>query len=164
MSAPWKMLVMGVATLTVWAALAEGHGFGGPGGGGGMGGGMLFPAMVRTLDLTPEQKGQIEQIMKRHRTKLEPIFDQLHATHDELAAKLLAPGVVGASDLTPTIQHAGQLQQQLMQEWVQAALEARAVLTPDQLAKAAKVKQRLDALRAEMRSILGPWPPGGPMD
>jgi Spy/CpxP family protein refolding chaperone len=160
MRTAWKMLVMGVA-LTAWTPSAQGHGFGG---GGGMGGGMLFPALLRTLDLTPEQKSQVEQIMKRHRTKLEPIFDQLHVAHGELAGKLLAPGTVNANDLSPTVQHIGQLQQQLLQEWVQAALEARAVLTPDQLAKAAKVMQRLDALRAELRSLLGPWPPGAPMD
>jgi len=46
-----------------------------------------------------------------------------------------------------------------MQEWVAAALEARAVLTPDQLAKAAQIKQQLDTLHAQMESILGPLPP-----
>jgi Spy/CpxP family protein refolding chaperone len=154
---------MGLVTLAAWTASAEAHGIGGPHGHG-MGGGMLFPAMLQTLDLSAEQKSQVEQIMKRHRTKLEPIFEQLHVAHDELEAKLLAPGTVGPNDLTPTVQRVGQLQQQMVQEWVAAALEARAMLTPDQLAKAAKVKQRLDALRAEMRSLLGPLPPGAPME
>ena len=159
-----RAFVAGMVMVAVWTAAAEAHGIGGPGRGHGMGGGMLFPAMLRTLNLTPEQRGKIEQIMKAHWSKLEPIFDQLHAANDELNTKLLAPGTVGVNDLTPTIQHVGQLQQQLMQEWVRAALEARGVLTPDQLAKAADVMKRLDALRSEMRSLLGPSGPDGAMD
>ena len=93
--------------------------------------------------------------MKRHRTNLEPVLGQLHATHDELAAKLLAPGPVVASDLSPTVQRIAQLQQQLIQEWAEAALEARAVLTLDQLAKAAQIKQQLDTLRAQTEKLLG---------
>ena len=164
MTTACRTLVAGVMMVAVWTAAAEAHGIGGPGHGYGMGGGMLFPAILQTLNLTPEQKGQIEQIMKAHRSKLEPIFDQLHTAHDQLSTKLFAPGTVGANDLTPTIQQIGQLQQQLMQEWVRGALEARGVLTPDQLAKAAEMKKRLDALRSEMRSLLGPMGPDGPMD
>jgi len=164
MTTACRLFAAGLMMVAVWTAAAEAHGIGGPGHGQGMGGGMLFPAILRTLNLTPEQRGQIEQIMKAHRTKLEPLFEQLHTAHDELTTKLLAPGAVGANDLTPTIQHIGQLQQQLMQEWVRAALEARGVLTPDQLTKAAEMKKRLDALRSEMRSLLGPMGPDGPMD
>jgi Spy/CpxP family protein refolding chaperone len=163
MTTACRTLIAGMMMVAVWPAAARAHGIGGPGHGG-MGGAMLFPAILRTLNLTPEQRGQIEQIMKAHWSKLGPIFEQLHAANDELSTKLLAPGTVGANDLTPAIQHVGQLQQQLMQEWVRAALEARGVLTPDQLAKAAETKKRLDALRSEMRSLLGPMGPDGPMD
>jgi Spy/CpxP family protein refolding chaperone len=161
-----KMLVIGMTTVALCTASVSGRGFAGPGGPGGMGGGrgLLFPALLRALNLTPEQKGQVEQIMKRHRTNLEPVLGQLHATHDELAAKLLAPGPVVASDLSPTVQRIAQLQQQLIQEWAEAALEARAVLTSDQLAKAAQIKQQLDTLRAQTEKLLGAPPPGGPMN
>jgi hypothetical protein len=82
--------------------------------------------------------------------------------HEDLASKLLSSGTVTADDLAPSIERLGKLKQQLLQEWMQAALETRAVLTPAQLAKAAEVKQRLDALRGEMQKLLGPSaPPDG---
>jgi Spy/CpxP family protein refolding chaperone len=154
-----KTLTMGIATMALATAPVSAHGFGdhpGPGlGGMGGGHGMLFPAVLHALNLTADQKTQIEQIMKRHRTAVEPLLEQLHTARGELAAKLIAPGTVKDTDLSPTIQHAGQLEQQVMQEWVQAALEARAVLTADQLAKAGQIKTQMDSLRAQMRQLLG---------
>jgi Spy/CpxP family protein refolding chaperone len=125
---------------------------------------MLFPMLLRAVDLTPEQKSQVADIMARHRQKLEPLFKQVRSAHDDLAKKLFAPGTVTAANLAPDVEHLGRLKQQLLQDWTQAALETRAVLTPEQLAKAATVKQRLDALHAEMEDLLGPLPepPGGP--
>jgi hypothetical protein len=82
----------------------------------------------------------------------------MHAANDALAARLLAPGTVQAADLAPNVQQITSLRQQLTQEWVAAALDLRAILTPAQLAKAAQVHQRLQTLHTEMRQLLG----GGP--
>ena len=131
-----------------------GHGHHGGMREGGPGPGMLFPMMLRQLDLTDAQRAQVKEIMARHRTKLGPLFKQVRAAHDEVASKLFAPGAVTADDLAPSIQRLGQAKQALLQEWVQAALETRAILTPQQLAKAADVKQRLDALHAQMKELL----------
>ena len=154
-------MAIALAAASVQAPSALAGPFGGPhgGGGGGMRGGpgpgMLFPMMLRRLDLTTAQRAQVKDIMVRHRAKLAPLFKQVRAAHDEVASKLFAPGPVTAEDLAPSIQRLGQAKQQLLQEWTQAALETRAVLTQDQLAKAADLKQRLDALRSQMDDLLG---------
>ena len=121
----------------------------------GAGPGMLLPMMLQALDITPAQKSQVADIMARHRANVEPLFKQMRAAHDAVAGKLFGPGTVTAKDLAPGIEELGRLKQQLLQEWTQAALETRAVLTSEQLTKAAQVKQRLDALHAEMESLLG---------
>jgi Spy/CpxP family protein refolding chaperone len=126
--------------------------------------GMLFPMMLQALDLTAAQKSQVADIMARHRANVEPLFKQMRAAHEDVAGKLFGPGTVTAKDLAPGIEQLGRLKQQLLQEWTQAALETRAVLTSQQLAKAAQVKQRLDALHAEMESLLGPDAAGSPAD
>jgi len=83
MNALWRTTILGVATVMLAVAPVYGHGFGGPGGPGmGGGRGMLFPALLRALDLSPEQRSQVEQIMSRHRSKLAPVLEQLRAAHD----------------------------------------------------------------------------------
>jgi hypothetical protein len=71
-----------------------------------------------------------------------------------MADKLFAPGDVRAEDLTSQIQRVAQLREQLMQEGLKVALEVRAVLTPQQLAKATELKERMRALHTEMRELL----------
>jgi Spy/CpxP family protein refolding chaperone len=146
----------GVNAGPLFAGRGHGHGMGeGPGPG------ALFPMMLRALDLTAAQKTQVADIMARHRANVEPLMKRMRAAHADLAAKLFGPGTVTAKDLAPGIEQIGKLKQQLLQEWTQAALETRGVLTAEQLAKAAQVKQRLDALHAEMQGLLGPEAPGG---
>jgi len=171
-----KLRNVWIATAAAVAlTVAAGRAIAGPGGcgGGGFGHGgpgrhgMMFPMLLHAVDATPDQKAKLADIMKRHRANVEPLFKEMRSAHDEMASKLLAPGDLTAADLTPIVQHIGQVRQQLMQEWVQAALEARAVLTPDQRAKAADVKQRLQTLRSEMRQLLGhesPTDSGGAED
>ena len=153
--------LVGVSGRALASPLLGGHGHGGSMMGAGSEPGMLFPMMLRTLELTPAQRGQVAEIMARHRTSMEPLFQQVRAAHDELATKLFAPGTVSAADLAPGLARLAVLKQQLLQDWTQAALETRAVLTPEQLAKAAQVKQRLDALHAEIDGLLGS-PPASP--
>ena len=92
---------------------------------------------------------------RRRQDQFETLRGQLRAAQEQLAGKLYAPGPVKAEDLTSLIQQIGQLRGQLTQEGLQVALEVRGVLTPEQLAKAAQTRQRMNELRAEMRSLLG---------
>ena len=72
---------------------------------------------------------------------------------DELADKLLTAGPVQNTDLQPLLQQIGQLREQLLQDSAQIALEVRAVLTPEQLAKAGQVKARMKQLQGEMHHL-----------
>jgi periplasmic protein CpxP/Spy len=141
-------LVFGVSA----PAFAQGPG-GGPRGHG-HGGFATSPFMLRSLGLSDAQKAQVRQIMASHRPKFQALYGQLRDARAQLADTLVAPGTVQAADLTPRAQQISQIREQLSQEALQVALEIRGVLTPDQLAKAAGLHQRLKDLRSQMRQLL----------
>ena len=121
----------------------------------GGGPGKLLPLVLKGVDLTPEQQTQVKEIVVAHRPTFRGLVSQLREAHKELADKLFAPETVQEADLTPQVQRVIQLRQQLMQEGLKVALEVRGVLTPEQLAKASQLKDRMRALRTEMRGIFG---------
>jgi Spy/CpxP family protein refolding chaperone len=112
--------------------------------------------MIRATGLTPEQQAKVRGILSSHRTTTHPLIEQLRQAQQELGAKLLAPGPIQPADLQPQLGRIGQLRDQLAQDGAQAALEVRAVLTPEQLARAAQAKERLTQLREEMRQLTQP--------
>jgi len=126
--------------------------------------GMMFPMILRSVGMSAEQQSKAQGIMEAHRPRFQELFGQLRAAHEDVMAKLLAPGTVTAADLKAPVQRAAGLRDQLTQEGIDVALEVRGLLTADQLAKAADVRQRLSGLRAEMKKLLGDsplMPPGG---
>ncbi len=148
-----------VALLTGAAGLAgpdAGQGMGpdmGRGGPWGRDGGMALPFLIRSANLTPEQETRVRAILSAHRTATRNALEQLRRAQDELADKLLAAGAVQSADLQPQLQQIGQLREQLLQDSAQIALEVRAVLTPEQLAKAGQVKARMKQLQSEMHHL-----------
>jgi Spy/CpxP family protein refolding chaperone len=116
--------------------------------------------MVRTANLTPEQQAKVSAILTAHRAGARPLIEQLRETQQELGARLLAPGQVQTGDIQPQLQRIGQLRDRLAQDSAQAALEVRAVLTPEQLAHVAQTKERIRQLRDEMFQLLQPGPRG----
>ena len=115
--------------------------------------------MIRAANLTPEQQTRVRVILSAHRATARPLIEQLRQAQQELGGKLLAPGQVQAADLQPQLQRIGQLRDQLAQDSAGAALEVRAVLTPEQLARVAQTKERLRQLREEMRQLMQPARP-----
>ncbi len=116
-------------------------------------GAMMLPLVLKHANLTPEQTAQVHKIMDSDRATLRALRKQLDVANGQLADKLFAPGPVQAADLTPQVQQISQLRQQLMEQGVKTALSIRAVLTPAQLAQVSQLKDRMQKLRAEMRSI-----------
>jgi len=112
--------------------------------------------MIRAATLTPEQQAKVRGILATHRATTRPLIEQLRQAQQELGAKLLAPGPLQPADLQPQLGRIGQLRDQLAQDGAQAALEVRAVLTPEQLARAAQTKERLSQLREEMHQLVQP--------
>jgi Spy/CpxP family protein refolding chaperone len=110
--------------------------------------------VLRGANLTPEQESQVREILKAHRPASRAYWEQLRATQEEIADKLFAPGAVQTEDLAPQLQRIAQVRQQMLQESLKVSLEVRALLTPEQLAKASQLKDGLRALRKEERKLL----------
>ena len=146
------LLVLGFALTGVRAVDAQGPmGFGERGGGGE---GFRLPLILRGAHLTPDQQTRVRDILTAHRATMQTLTEQLRQAQEGMTDKLFAPGPVQAADLQPSVQRIAQLRTQLLQESSQIVLEVRALLTPEQLAQAAHVKDRLKAVTAEMRQLL----------
>jgi Spy/CpxP family protein refolding chaperone len=147
----WGIVLMGVVAVGLWTATASANGMGPwPRGGRGM-----LPLLLRGVGLSEAQQAQVRQIVAAHRPQFRALHDQLRVAHGELAEKLYGSAPVAAADLDPLLERLSQLRRQLAQEGLQVALEVRGILTPEQLAKAAQIRQRLNELRAEMRNLVG---------
>lgn len=148
------MLVMALAATAV--ADADSGWRGGPSGGWGADAGMTLPLLLRTANLTPEQSASVRAILASRRNETRHLIDQLRQAQMDLADRLFSRGSVQAADVQPQVQRIAQLREQLLQQSLQTALEVRALLTQDQLARVAQAKDRLRQLQTEMRQLLGP--------
>lgn len=127
----------------------------GPPRGGMMGGsGILSPGLMKKLDLTTDQQTQVHQIMENHRSTVQTLFQQLETARDEMADKFFTTGTLSTDDFAAQVQQANQLQEQLRSEGLAMELEVRKVLTTEQLAKAAALHESMQALHAQMQSLL----------
>lgn len=122
---------------------------------------MPFP-MMHGLGLTADQHAKVHEIMKSHHTQLESLFKQLRAGKEQISTKLMTPGQVSAGDFAPIIQRNAQVEQQIAEETLKMSLEIRALLTPDQLKKAAQVQEKMKQIQSEMKSLFGDEPPPPP--
>jgi len=152
------LAMVGIVALSLWAATVYGqprHGLGmmGPGYLMGDAPGTMLPLVLKGVDLTAEQEQHVHDIMKAHRATFRALFRELQAAHKDVADTLFTPGNVPANDLAAQMQRVAQLREQLMQEGLKVALEVREVLTPQQLTKAAEIKDRMRALHTEMRQL-----------
>jgi Spy/CpxP family protein refolding chaperone len=154
----WTAILTGVLVVGLWSATTLAQ----PRPGGDMGemdpwaaeSPIMLRTLLRAVALTESQQVQVRQILANHRPPLQRLRGQLRVAQEQLADRLYAPGPAKPEDLAPLTQQIGQLREQLGREALQTALEIRAVLTAEQLAKAAQIRQRLAQLRSEMRSLL----------
>lgn len=145
-------LVSVVAMASAWApahAQTTGHWRGRDDGDAGT----MLPLMLRSANLTSDQQTRVREILTAHHTASKPLIEQLRQLQNDLADKLFAPGTVQEADLQPQLQQIAKLRAQLLAESAKAALEVRALLTPDQLGKAAQAKDRLRQLQGEIRQL-----------
>jgi len=109
--------------------------------------------LLYKVGLTDDQKAEVKQILAKHRANLQLWRSQLQTNREQTVDMLLGAGAVTMNTLLPLAQDANGLRAQIAQEWLQALLEVRAILTEDQLAKAAGLKDQLRTLHHEMRSL-----------
>ena len=111
--------------------------------------GMAFaqaPArLASALDLTPAQKEQARAIRQQARQNAQPLAKQLKANREALAAAVKANDVAQIHSLSA---QRGHLQGQLLGIRSEARAKVYATLTPEQKAKADRVRQRLEKRRA----------------
>jgi Spy/CpxP family protein refolding chaperone len=118
----------------------------------------MLPLPVLLSVMTPDQRAQLRDAMKAEKPAMRDLMDQLRTAHEELADRVFAPGTLTAADVGPQVKKIAALRDQLVQQALAMTLKVRGLLTPEQLAEAAKKKDRLRALHQEMRGLLGPGP------
>ncbi|HEY2387358.1 MAG TPA: periplasmic heavy metal sensor [Candidatus Binatia bacterium] len=156
------MTVLG-AGLAATAAQAQPMG-GGMRGGGGLGPepGMMLPMLIRKVGLSDAQRQQVKTILNSHRPQFQTLFPQLREAQSALEGRLVSTDPVKADDLVPQVQRVADLRKQILQEGIAVAIEVRAVLTPEQLARAADLHSQMRALHEQMRKLVGEPPMEAP--
>jgi Spy/CpxP family protein refolding chaperone len=117
--------------------------------------GLMLPMLLQGVGLTDDQKKQVRDILKADRSSLFGLFEQLRTANQALADKLVSTGSVTEDDLQPLVAQVMKVRGDIVNHGLKVVLQVRGLLTPDQLAKAADVKTKMRALRAQMRELLG---------
>jgi ferredoxin-NADP reductase len=129
---------------------------------------MVIPPLMMGMQaahLTADQRKQVGQIMQSNAAQTAPLVEQLHSIHEQIADKLLAPGTVTAADLAPLETQATQIDGQIQQQALNASIQIRGILSPDQVSRMAQFHKKMAALQAQMRDLMkeeSPPPPPPP--
>jgi len=106
--------------------------------GGGMhGGGMMF----RGLDLTDEQKAQIKAIHEANKGTMQPLMEAMKANRQRMQ-EATANGAFDEATVTAIANEHGTLAAQMMVARQRVMSQTFAILTPEQKAKAAEMRQK----------------------
>lgn len=115
--------------------------------------GLLSPRLLNALNLTPEQAMKIEASKKAFREAQKAYLNEVIPLRKEVADKLFGPNPVREADVAPQITKIADLREKILQEGFRIALDVRQVLRPDQLAKAAAIRQQLIEIQNEVRAL-----------
>jgi len=113
--------------------------------------GLLSPRLLNALNLTPDQVAKIEVQKKALMDANKTFVTEVSALRKEVADKLFAPNPVGDAD--GQITKIADAREKILQEGFRIAVEVRQVLRPDQLAKAAAIRQQLLGIQDEVRGL-----------
>src|SRR5215475_11628598 len=113
--------------------------------------GLLSPRLLNALNLTPDQVAKIEVQKKALMDANKAFVTEVSALRKEVADKLFAPNPVGDAD--GQITKIADAREKILQEGFRIAVEVRQVLRPDQLAKAAAIRQQLLGIQDEVRGL-----------
>src|SRR5215813_10072971 len=129
--------ILATGAVFVVAQKAVHHGFGGPGRGFGRGHGM----MLQALNLTDDQKAKVKSIMETSRTNLKPTFEALRENHKKMEA-LTANGTFDEGQVSALATEQGSLMAKVVVERARVKSQIAAVLTDEQKAKAAQMREQ----------------------
>ena len=119
---------------------------------------MLSPRLAEAVGVTEEQQNQIQAIRETYRESFRTRRHQMREIRRDVALKLLSPGTVTVEDLAGQMEKLTALQNERRQAALKVALEIRGVLKEEQIAKAAEIREKVQALRAEIREVWRPNP------
>ncbi|HUE31004.1 MAG TPA: periplasmic heavy metal sensor [Verrucomicrobiae bacterium] len=151
------MILAAVAASTLGLATVHarprlGMGMMGPGGMDGPA--MMLPLLLRSANLTDEQQTQVHKIMADRRAQTRALFREMRTAQGALLDKLFTPGDLKADDLKSEMDRLTRTKMQLMDHALTTALDIRKVLTPEQLARTAKIKDRMRTLHDQMQELM----------
>lgn len=115
--------------------------------------GLLSPRLLNALNLTPDQAAKIEASKKALREANKAFATEVSALRKEVADKLFGANRVGEADVAAQVTKIADLREKILREGFKIALEVRSVLRPDQLAKAAAIRQQLIGIQSEVRDL-----------
>ncbi len=149
------MLVMGLLLLSPWTPRVAGQDLGGlesliTGGAQSNGPGTMLRLLLKGVGLTPEQKVQVKNILGAHGERLRSLFEDLQVANAELTNTLLTPDDIGVTDVAPVADRVSRIREQLLHEGLTVVMEIRQVLTPEQRAKAVRLREQLNALEGAL--------------
>ncbi len=112
--------------------------------------------LFRGVAMSDAQRDEIRKIEQAGWTQAKGAFSQMRSVHEQVMARLLAPGSVSEADLAPLVQQEQALRAQLDEQRLASALQMRQVLTPQQLAQAAAQHEQLESLHEQEHQISHP--------
>ena len=115
--------------------------------------GLMSPRLLNALNLTTEQIAQIEVSKNAFREAQRAYLTEVRALRKEVGDKLFGPNPVREADVATQITKIADLREKLLREGFRIALDVRSVLRPDQLAKAATIRQQLQEIQSEVRGL-----------
>jgi hypothetical protein len=120
--------------------------------------GLMSPRLLNRLNLTPDQATKIEASKNAFREAQRAYLTELRILRKEVADKLFGPNPVKEADVAPQITKIADLHERILREGFRIALDVRQVLRPDQLTKAAEIRQQLLEIQSEVRAIYNETP------
>lgn len=119
------------------------------------GGGSPFMMLIRSANLTPEQRSQVELIVRSNKTQMMAMHQQLQSLHEKISDKILGTGTVTSADLKPLVDQASRIEAKVNQSMADTAIAIRNVLTPDQVKRLAEVHSKLHAIHTQIKTLMG---------
>src|SRR5207247_10235148 len=117
---------------------------------------MRLQLLLPGASVPDEQEAQVPKSMAGRRTQTRALVREMRAGQAALLDKLFGAGDLKANDLKPELDRLTRARAQLMDHAVTTALDIRKVLTPEQLARTAKIKDRMRVLHDQMRELVEP--------
>src|SRR5262245_10628730 len=109
--------------------------------------GLMSPRLLNALNLTPDQLAKIELSKKAFREAQRAYLNEMRVLRTEVGDKLFGAHRVGESDVAAQVKKMADLRERFVLEGFRIALDVRSVLKPEQLAKAASIRQQLQGIQ-----------------